>query len=253
MLARGLQPPPHATRSLSLLSAAHKFMLPMGGRLIDDPALKCLDETTPLHLPYPVIALEYNHDETAPLDKGAVFRVTKTIVLCHELLGSIEIIPIVFSPDTKFWHVLPRACIQKLGYLDRSKTNSAGRPLIFALKPIGIPDEDYCDEIGALLTFLGAISCSNVEIVVSPSRRSGKHTKSVLPFDDYHLLQINLDHLGGGSGGAVDSRRSPREHLRRGHIRRYETGLRIWIQAAIVNAGIGAKIDKDYKIRAAQK
>lgn len=44
---------------------------------------------------------------------------------------------------------------------------------------------------------------------------------------------------------------SPREHLRRGHIRRLEDGRKFWINAAVVAAGNGGKIHKDYGIRRA--
>src|SRR3990167_3851850 len=40
-----------------------KFMLPPGGRIFDDNSFKGLDESLPLHLPFPTIALEYRCTE----------------------------------------------------------------------------------------------------------------------------------------------------------------------------------------------
>jgi hypothetical protein len=45
--------------------------------------------------------------------------------------------------------------------------------------------------------------------------------------------------------------RSPREHLRRGHIRIYQSGRRIWVNSTLVNAGVGGRISTVRDLRAA--
>jgi hypothetical protein len=37
---------------------------------------------------------------------------------------------------------------------------------------------------------------------------------------------------------------------RRGHIRRYENGLRIWVNASVVNLGTIGKVEKTYALKA---
>ena len=72
-----------------------------------------------------------------------------------------------------------------------------------------------------------------------------------LPFDDYHVLTINVGGQGQREGAANGSHRSPREHLRRGHIRRLQDGRKLWVNATVVNPGVGAKVMKDYRMEAA--
>jgi hypothetical protein len=81
-----------------------------------------------------------------------------------------------------------------------------------------------------------------------PLKAPKKKAKDALPFDSYHILTV--DAPGGGNlNGRSGGHRSPREHLRRGHIRRYENGARIWVNATVVNAGIGGRVSKDYLLR----
>jgi hypothetical protein len=98
---------------------------------------------------------------------------------------------------------------------------------------------------------LNALACSNVHIERSEPKKSSKKIKSALPFDTYHILTIDVPGNSGG-GMATGSHRSPREHLRRGHIRRLGDGRRIWVNATVVAAGRGAGVvTKDYAIRCA--
>jgi hypothetical protein len=46
-------------------------------------------------------------------------------------------------------------------------------------------------------------------------------------------------------------RASPRQHLRRGHIRRLPDGRKIWVQAAVVGSVEKGRIDKSYFVGAA--
>lgn len=101
-----------------------------------------------------------------------------------------------------------------------------------------------------LLGFLNAISCSNVEILRSDPPKIKAKLRKALPFDSYHLLTIDVRSQAGGEASIGGSHRSPREHLRRGHIRRYESGLRVWVNATVVNPGVGGKVHKDYRVTA---
>jgi len=74
--------------------------------------------------------------------------------------------------------------------------------------------------------------------------------RGALPFDEYHILTLDGHTKTTGNSKTFGDRRSPREHLRRGHIRRLEN-KKIWINSMVVNAGNHGKIHKSYELEAA--
>jgi len=96
------------------------------------------------------------------------------------------------------------------------------------------------------------LSCRNVHTEKSlPKKTSvamnaGK--KNAVPFDAYHYLVIDTAKKSESSG-VGGSHASPREHLRRGHIRRLADGRRIWVNATVVSVGNGGVVEKDYVMR----
>lgn len=106
--------------------------------------------------------------------------------------------------------------------------------------------------VGAVLGLVEALACSNVTHEPLPVRKLNKSAakRGALPFDEYQVLVINTSKKEQkktkGLGG---ERHSPREHVRRGHIRTYESGKKIWVESMVVNGGIGSVINKDYKVK----
>lgn len=100
-------------------------------------------------------------------------------------------------------------------------------------------------EARVVLGFLNALACSNVTIERGPAPKQGAKLKNSLPFDAYHTLVLRGPESASGNTG-LGGHRSPREHLRRGHIRRLESGNKVWVNATVVNAGAPGKILKDY-------
>lgn len=246
---------------LDLHGASTKFMLPNGGRILLDKALRGLDETEPLRLPYPYIALEYEctvmRDEGEPighLNGNPVFEqpdfvsAPKRIVFAREREGWIVATIAFWTKHDAHWRVLPECAIPMTGYIERS---SSGEALIkWGPMDSRQPASDYMDEVVSLMSFLNVIKCSNVHIERSEPKKSGKKIKAALPFDAYHVLTIDVPGRAGESSDARNNSRSPREHLRRGHIRRLFDGRRIWVNATVVSAGRGAGfIAKDYAVR----
>lgn len=225
-------------RSVVALSIiAQKFQLPEGGILFEDPSLRAIDESMELHLPYPQIALEYPKRGFAEIvfaeEVGECIRLR-----CANRSGGSWWVTGIFE--------LPRA-----GYLDRSVSGYMGFPGIAMFdvetqETLAMDDNYTCARV--LLSFLNALACSNVHTLrVAPAKPKAK---TALPFDAYHLLTVDLAACASGGLG-LGTHRSPREHLRRGHIRRLQSGARIWVNAAVVNAGVGGQITKDYRFRAA--
>jgi hypothetical protein len=220
--------------ALNSLIKASKFMLPEGGRLLPDPELRGLEGFDKLSLPFPIIAIEY---------RGV--SGTRFITIAREGDTDIELQHIVCT-ETMPW---TPSCLILLSRVD-------------PLTPIGhtflpnvrvLDDEcpiEYAQEPAAsLLSMLNALACCNVRIERSEPKKAGKKVKAALPFDAYHLLTIDVPGRVGERTGAGAEHRSPREHLRRGHIRRLVDGRRVGVNATIVSAGHGGVVTKDYAVR----
>jgi hypothetical protein len=241
--------------AIYMADSSQKFILPDGGRLYDDKELKCLDETQPIRLPFPIIALEYSRNAPLPTENQSTeAKCSKAIIFAREFNNDgkdvILITAVNWADMYGLWLPFPNVAIPSVGYLDRSRVSATGRVTIKVIQNGIIPAEDTMDEIGALLCFLNILTCKNVSIEKMHHGKEGKKVKSALPFDSYHVLSIAAD--GGTSTpgvGASREGRSPREHLRRGHIRRLQDGRRIWVNATVVAAGRGNGIvSKDYTV-----
>jgi len=255
----------------TLLKVAHlhkvstKFILPNGGILYKDKELRALDESMPLRLPYPYLCLEYTCiGFDRPKDKPiCVFNgvpeyeqedsmvAPKRVVYAREHNGYIVVTIAFWYRDCKSWSIMPEFAIPKTDYLNRAETFSGGLLFKIRFETLKVPLSDYADEINALFSFLNVLQCSNVHITRSEPKKAGKNVKAALPFDTYHVLTIDVPGKNG-NGAATGGHRSPREHLRRGHIRRLSDCRRIWVNAAVIAAGRGAGVvKKDYALRCA--
>ena len=222
---------------LNGLDLAVKFTLPVDGKIIEDPKLKGLNDITELHLPYESIVLEFAliHAQIKKMVVYAVEFETKLVVS-------------VWAGVDELW--------MPLGIVKLPKTNfmryDADGEVSFNSQRVDVTEDKHKEFTGllsgvaasTLLNFLNALACSNVHTEKLPLRKPSK-TLGALPFDEYHVLTIDRP-AGTGNGHAGGSHRSPREHLRRGHIRRLPTGSKIWVNAAVINAGAGGKIRKQY-------
>lgn len=239
---------------IDIANAAQKFILPDGGRLYDDPEYRALDENEPLRLPFPVIALEYLR--TGKCEEGKE-RSSKAIVLAREHIVNIDkhvivVLPVCWFDKMMVWVPFPEIVLPVTNYIDRNIICEKGSKYVPIRaysnnKHIGL--DDYSNELRALLSFINVLHCSNVRMERAESRTKLTRTsKTALPFDSYYVLKIENTRTESASSGN-STHRSPREHLRRGHIRRLQTGVRVWVNAAIVCAGKGAGIvKKDYTL-----
>lgn len=111
--------------------------------------------------------------------------------------------------------------------------------------------QDISTEVVALLEFLEAMSCTNVSTSIhqeaskaNPKRaRQGKS-----PIWETKVLTIDVP--GGRSSGVSSggTHSSPKQHLRRGHIRRLESG-NIWVNSCVVGSPENGNVEKTYNIR----
>lgn len=101
----------------------------------------------------------------------------------------------------------------------------------------------------SLFQFCAAIACGNVrseEIKAPRFINQQRKAKGKPPLFSYHVLTVDVgvrtEH-GDSKGG---THASPRQHLRRGHIRQYKSGLTIWINSMVVGDKKLGRVDKDY-------
>lgn len=218
---------------------AQKFIMPDNGVLFYDPELRAIDDSKEISLPYKIIALEFKVTNMGPITKSIVFAVQ------HDDLISIMQSYFTSGPGFGFWvaagdaHDIPRVQLFQSASLTEDQIKKEKR--ILAAK-------DSAN--GLVLHLLNALACSNVQVERSEPKNSKKKVKSALPFDAYHILTVDVSCKNQHGGEIGAAHRSPREHLRRGHIRRLEDGRRIWVNAAIIGAGHGAGvITKDYMVK----
>lgn len=228
-------------KTMVLVRQSQKFLLPEGGVLFEDLRLAALDGER-LSLPFPVIALENAGQPNTPL--------SKSIVLAAESDGHIQVEHLACRRANGEWNVFGEFWLKREGAVGGGTYSIQTRPGKYASRE----DEYRACALPAqiLLNFLNVLQCSNVRTEVLPrSRTRGAMTRpGALRFDDYHVLTIEVP-SGRCTGEAVGGlHRSPREHLRRGHIRRLQDGRKLWVNATVVNPGIGGKVAKDYRLAA---
>lgn len=117
---------------------------------------------------------------------------------------------------------------------------------------------DIAQEAAVVLEFVEASSCSNIHHVIGqaapkPSVAAKRKKNGKLPIFETRVLAIDVpdktvtQNPSGGLGQG--SRSGPRQHLRRGHIRRLESGKRIWVQSAVIGAGsVKGNVQKNYVV-----
>jgi len=263
--------PEISAEMLTWAESAVKIQLPDGGRLIGDRFNDLLNGQD-LNLPFDSIALEYragewsSHDQARSEKGERLVCSAKRIILAKHWESSkygecIMMREVCWSPAHMMWGAMPIALIPRRGI---ARPPGKGYAISAYLNPIGIgaktqywsmpqiPIDDMGDAIGCVMDFLAAMHCSNIRLEKKQARRLGrKATKGALSFDSYHYLTVDVPGKSSAQGEAFGERRSPREHIRRGHIRRLSDGRAIWINATMVNAGIGSRVDKGYIMRAA--
>lgn len=224
-----------STIAVNAISEAKKFLVPDGGRILPDSELRALDTSGRLFLPFPVIALEYT--------TGSQKRITLATMRDDDIA-----LQHLISFDAVNWTPTCLVLMPRIGFV-RACGNSF-TPEVTALDS-ECPDDLAMEPAVAVLSLLNALACSNVHIERSEPKKAGKKIKAALPFDAYHILTIDVPKPSGdGAGISPFGHRSPREHLRRGHIRRLADSRRIWVNAAVVSAGRGAGVvTKDYAVR----
>lgn len=252
--------------AIELLSHAQVFQLPTGGALIDDKKFGGLVGLPDVRLPFPIVSLEYLPSHQDPFEVGVREVETRQITLAYETtiqgIRAIEVIPLMTLLDDPVnfpdrvgggW-----AMLHPIGFmassLARSWVGPDGLEIPLLLTDSGTPPSAYNSDLYVLFQFLNLLACSNVSTErIDQKLKNQKRKKGSLPFNSFHVLTVAPAPSSANSGTACDSARSPREHVRRGHIRRLQNGKRIWINAMTINPGVAGRVDKVYSVNPARK
>lgn len=259
---------------LKVATASPKFILPTDGHIFNDN-LKGLPEE--LKLPYPEIVIEYTVSDNIGLSEKIfgeenTIKAKKRIIIAvqHKDTNTILVYSIVEMRG--IWTMLPfyaelfratnlnkKADSEWLGVDENELIEGLGIKVIptgtLALSVLGPNWEknayvDLSDEVGTVLELIEALSCSNVTHEALPRRKLNKSAKKngALPFDEYRVLTIKTTNEDRNKKASLEgNHRSPREHLRRGHIRHLAT-KKVWVNSCVVNPGTKGKINTVYKI-----
>lgn len=112
---------------------------------------------------------------------------------------------------------------------------------------------DTRDESSIQLQVCAVLACANVETAdVEPSEKLNKKrvARGRQRFFTYKVLELTNERAARATaqGGR---HASPREHLRRGHIRRLQGDRVVWVRPTMVNAGsLRGTVQKDYRVTA---
>jgi len=246
---------------------SQKFRLPPNGLLLDvinfkqkregdDSVVLDLewfqDNYLPIFkLPYPFVALEYLQHHEKGINVKTVLIVTSNPEGTQWRINYFYIITEHGRPRTNGWQPFFYTLVFDVNELEYSFIDS---PLA-AQKPIDPSiQEHYTNELVialyVLLSFLAALNCSNIQQKeqIAPIKLNKKRSaNSKVPFFDYKVLTINTKEASPTKNGITGTHASPRQHLRRGHIRRLKN-KHVWVNSCVVGDATKGMVKKDYNI-----
>jgi hypothetical protein len=259
--------------------AGPAFALPEGGRLLDVRPFDVVHEgEEELRLPFESFQLEYplvNGDERGDLmvqvmdgkkwlDIEAALRgktveqaleesEEKGVRARHKYDDCVVLFPWLYRPSQlPWWSTLSPIWLD----LKRYAKVVPGKQVMLQFDETsrweGLFDESsYLAFLAPVVEFLKVMECGNVRTHKTPARplSNTQKRKGALPFDDHWTLVLGDNPMEASRVPGTGSHRSPREHMRRGHIRRYENGTKTWVRSCVVNPGAAGRVEKDYVVK----
>lgn len=262
-----------------------RFNLPEDGVLMDDPQRRGLDTDSPLQLPFDSMVFQFKITPTdIDLDKPDFGVATKAVIVVRrDLRGAIPksmpdseswvarydpvfVTGWIYAPSKHRWRATSAFLMPTRDWCAGRYPDGSLKHRVFTTTKPGLKEMSIVEVMDAMETgetitpyglepiveLLNMLACSNVRMDKKRTDKP-KPGKPPLPFSETWELTIDKPKSnpskGEIAGCPIIDRRSPREHVRMGHIRTYESGLKIWINAAIINKGSAGKITKTYKVK----
>jgi hypothetical protein len=274
----------------SLKTAVH-FQLPDGGRIIDDE-LRGLEHQQ-LRLPYHALTLSYSEPSDPNVPKRLLYvaeppaelndlftaklkKASSGLSFMNKVNwdeGVVIVIAFFYFAEIKAWTPAPLiAYLPKDGWYG-GRTES-GSPLLTAAVRVVLDEmytfvtegnkenedrlsRDFSSELFVLCEFCEALTCCNIqpEVLQHADRAVNRRreAKGKLPLYEMRTLVVTNKGVPTEMLGKGLHHNSPRQHLRRGHIRRSHkvVGKQWWVNSHLVGDAKRGRIDKQYVVRAA--
>ena len=228
----------------SALPKAVNFAVPDGGRIVGIGGL----EGVMLELPYPVISIETTYQDVG------------FFILAIDNENHIDLWGFTkwFDKRREFLPITKMMKIEKNCRMVDGSEWGQDYTVFMDLIPheedvriYGLKDITACGFI--LEELLCALTCRNIEIdtLQQESPKNQRRIKAgKLPIYETKVLTLKVNETVKQSGKTGFSHASPRQHLRRGHIRRHPTAGNIWVNNCVVGSAEKGFIEKQYKIAA---
>lgn len=263
-----------------LIEEAIHFAAPDGGTIFNDN-LKGLQKSE-IHLPFPVMTVEYFMpsggadlgENKMPVQKRLVLAVESNhyhpIENKHEPIDDCVMFFSLYKAFSK-WLIMP-VCLfvpktdaipDQSPYTGSTGLNCTPRvflPIVYkefyeqdpADRQLhGGAIEDVLGDVLAAFELLEALSCSNVRhepIEAIDRRKNARRIRSgKLPIFETRILTIDSLKTNGHGIGYGGTHSSPRQHLRRGHIRRLPD-KNVWVNSCVVGRAETGIIEKQYHV-----
>lgn len=267
------------------LDNAQKFVLPKGGKFLEDT--KASEYLELMRLPFHVVSLEFCIDTDTAIRRDAdvedsIQRISLCLSPSSPVLKKLKTIyPLQFLDDNQGFYVIPIFCLSSqhwvvMPFIFFVGQGSIGQVLPskgFYTQPFEIDymlgmqgyrlaesqqglsammemiKNDSRDEIDVAMNFALSMNCSNVEaefVRASTSVNSKRKKKGKEIISDFHILNLKTNAPQALKSGSGNSGAKKRQHVRRGHIRRLKDKA-IWINSTLI--GTENPVKKIYNIK----
>jgi len=245
------------------IERAVHFAVPSRGLLFDSVSQAHLDLLIAgLKLPYPEITIEYDAGGSIGTSLG-VYR--EVIHLREEngciLLRKAQAYDMVYAKPYVYWNdyelegiISPTEPVFTHRDADTGISKPNREAAITNSDMLALSREDVrWRSVRAVLDFLLALSCSNVREEISQKgsndiSRMMRKKQGKPPLYETRVLVIDRSVKKVFQTSQGGTHESPRQHLRRGHIRRLPKG-NIWINSCVVGSAEKGSIEKSYTVK----
>lgn len=234
------------TDAKGLINKGVSFLLPEGGVVLDSGLLGITHRD--ISLPFPITLV------SSPNIEGNDFL---TIAFDFNIDDKIRV-AVFFKTKKDLWILIPIiGHIGKNTPISRVDKNPSyfvnySYPLSEEVENIEFWQNMMSFGVYGLFELIEALTCKNVEQTIiqkcDAALNARRVNKGKLPLYEERILTIKANQKQG-IGARTGTHESPRQHLRRGHIRRLETG-NIWVNACVVGNSDKGVIKKSYNVAA---